>query len=515
MDLDDASQIGSYGDLETNTSQLKWGQNSDDWDFQTTNSIGVDVDGDGLDELVYFGLAYKRQDPNKGSSIYMKLFDRRQDSNDNTKYNWELVDEFSIFMQSSTYVLDICAQESKGYVPLAAGDYDGDGKEEVAFYMPDKGGDNDANDARVMVYNFDKNDNNSYTHSELARFYVKDFTADYGQMGSGWYLPTVALSTTSIRLGDQKNASDGAAIYNTHDDLVVTVSVPNHYRDKNLDLNSITKIFSMDGGDGARQLFRYEYLPFDGGESNPRTEKNTRMNHVNSCDADLNGDGFKEIVVAGMKEYKMGTPGGSNDENRNWGSWDTSHNFVNIITYTTDGGYQMVWDKPKEVQAQPNLTYDDWVGAYEPMALCAGHYMPKSFGLTDQLCVQGVILECMNTKISGVPDKTEKKDDNTSFYYIADTLPDYDKLNFPEDEVTFRTEYVYDIKNGAEIVSGDGIWFDYCTSGRLFTGSTVDQIVMICNDRYGGNHKKLYMDLSIVSCDKNGNWTHWSYNDFY
>lgn len=250
MDLDNASKIDGYDDLATNTSQLKWGQNSDEWDFQTTNTIGVDVDGDGLDELVYFGLAYKRKDPNMGSGIYLKLFDRLPDADDSTKYNWETVDEFSIIMESSKYVLDICAQESKGYVPLAAGDYDGDSKEEVAFYMPDKGTDSDAADARVLVYNFDQKDDGSYSHSELAHFYLKDFTSDYGQMGSGWYLPTVALSTTSIRPGDRKNGSEGAAIYDAHDDLIVTVSVPNHYRDKNLDLNYITKIFSMDSGDG-------------------------------------------------------------------------------------------------------------------------------------------------------------------------------------------------------------------------------------------------------------------------
>ena len=107
---------------------------------------------------------------------------------------------------------------NRSYVTLAAGDYDGDGKEELAYYMPDKGGDDDAKDARVIIENFDLADNGSFTHSEMAKFYLRDFCGtDYDMMnyyfGKEERLPSVALSTTSTRLGDVVNPNPDTSNY--------------------------------------------------------------------------------------------------------------------------------------------------------------------------------------------------------------------------------------------------------------------------------------------------------------
>ncbi|MBQ3284540.1 MAG: hypothetical protein IJH40_02750 [Ruminococcus sp.] len=510
--------IGNAADLNDNLTSLAretdyyyWHDDSDSWDIQTSNGMGIDVDGDGLDELAYYSLCYKEDDPNKGSSIRMELFDRVADGD---KFKWNKVDEYTVYMQSGDYVRDIPVGESRGYVPLAVGDYDDDGLEEIAYYMPDKKNDGDANDARVVIMKFNKDSSGNFSHTELGNIHIKDFTDDYSHMGEDWYLPTVALSTTSIRLGEDKHSSTGATQYKTHDDLVITVSVPRHYKNKNLDINSITKIFSYDK-DSAEdnkfvQMFRYEYLPFD--------NNTKRMNYVNSCDADLNGDGFKELVVAGLKEKDMTKPEGANDENRRYGSFDQSSNYVNIITYTGTE-YQMVWAAPMEVAAPGNLGINHY-SAIEPTAMCAGHYLYDSPGTKDQLCIQGVILDCQNAKVTGTPVYTDKKTDGTPLYYIADTQPGHDIENFGSN-VSFSKEYCYDL---SEHVCADKdpedstMWLSTCASGHFFNDSAVDQIAIVSSDPVDANDDNVYMDISIISDTDSNDDDHWSYkayNDYF
>lgn len=492
--------------LDRETESVNWHDDSDDWDIQTGNGMGIDVDGDGLDELAYFSLCYKEKDPDKGSSIRMKLFDRVADGD---KFKWSLVDEYTTYMQSGDYVRDIPVGESRGYVPLAVGDYDDDGLEEIAYYMPDKKNDGDADDARVVIMKFTKDGSGSFSHSKLADFHIKDFTSDYSHMGEDWYLPTVALSTTSTRLGEDKHASTGATQYETHDDLVITVSVPRHYKNKDLDINSITKIFGYENG-GFVEMFRYEYVPFD--------DNTKRMNYVNSCDADLNGDGFKELVVAGLKEKDMTKPDGAKDDNRRYGSFDQSHNYVNIITHNGTE-YKMVWDVPKEVDAPGNLGIKHY-SAIEPTAMCGGHYLHNSLGTKDQLCIQGVILDCQNAKVTGTPVYSENKKDGSTTYYITDTQPGHDLENFGSD-VTFSKEYCYDL---SEHVCADSdpddstMWLSTCTSGHFFNESDVDQIAIVSSDPVDANDDNVYMDISIISDTNSTDEDHWSYkayNDYF
>ena len=497
-----AAELPNLEQLAKNTNDFTM---NEDEDNQTHNGIGIDVDGDGIEELAYYSLYYNddSNSGNIGSSCWIDILKRVPDGN---SFKWQKVHSFHTYMQSGDYVLDIEAAESKGYVSLAAGDYDGDGKEELAYYMPDKKNSEDANDARVVVMNIDVN-NGSYSHSELGSLHVKDFTSDYGHMGRGWRLPTVALSTTSTRLGNVKNASVGAMQYETHDDLVMTVSVPTEYRDDNLDLNSITKIFTFEGG-GAQQLFRYEYLPFD--------NNTKRMNYPNTCDADLNGDGFKELVVAGMMEKEMDKPSGANDTNRNWGEFATDKNYVNIITHDGDG-YKMVWGTPVEVSAPGNLSPGHY-NSVEPTALCAGHFMYGTPGTKDQLCIQGVILDCSGAKVTGAPVRSGQNGDGKTVYIITDTKPYYDTDNFSG--AHFDKIYAYDITSDSTVNASGDPWISQCVSGRFLDKTDVDQIAILSSDPVNANDDNLYMDISIISHsrtdanDADPEWTYKAYNDY-
>ena len=497
-----ASDLPGLSEMAKNTTDYAFTEDSNN---QTHNGVGIDIDGDGIEELAYYSLFYNSNESigQKGSSVWVDIFKRVPDG-DSCK--WQTVHSFHDFMREDNYVLDFEAAETKGYVSLAAGDYDGDGKEELAYYMPDKSGDATSDDARVVVMNIDEN-NGSYSHSALGSIYVKDFTADYRKMGLDGRLPTVALSTTSTRLGNVKSASVGAKQYETHDDLVMTVSVPTSERTHNLYLNSITKIFTFEGG-SAQELFRYEHLPYD--------NYTKRMNYPNTCDADLNGDGFKELVVAGMLEQNMTKPSNADDTNRNFGTISNKKNLVNIITHNGTK-YEMVWDTPVEVEAPGNLSPEHYV-SIEPIALCAGHFMYNTPGTKDQLCIQGVILDCQGAKVTGAPIRSGQNGKGETINIIVDSQPHYDKENFGSG-VSFSNEYVYGITKESTVHASGDPWVDQCVSGHFLDGTDVDQIAILSSDPENVIDDKIYMDFSIIShyrldVEHDPQWTYKAFNDY-
>ena len=427
----------------------------------------------------------------RGSYVRIRLYDRvGKDNNGDGEpdaWVWQLVMESNRWMHNDNYVYGhIPYDSSRGYLPLAVGDYNGDSKEDLAFYCPAKA---DGAEAHVAVYSFTHN-NGAWDHTDLGRINLKDFTPDYGRMNDPWHtwhLPTVALSTTSTRLGEVTKSA-GAKQYKTYDDLVVSVSVPTEYRDDDLYLNSITKIFKYEN-DKFQSMFLHEYLPF-GDEPD---DKDRRMNYVNTVDADLNGDGFKEIVVAGYKEENLKKPNENQDDNRRYGDLVKGTNYINIITYAKDESgnlcYQMLWDKPKEINGQRNLSF---YNAIEPIPICAGHYLYDTLGLKDQLCIQGIVFDCENSLISGAPVYTDQSDIN----YITDTQPYCDKQNFP-DAVSFKNVYLFNLKD--HVCDDDQKVINNCVSGRFFTGADVDQIVIISSDPVNDNSDQINIDISIIS----------------
>ena len=427
----------------------------------------------------------------RGSYVRIRLYDRvGKDNNGDGEpdaWVWQLVMGSNLWMHNDNYVYGhIPYDSSRGYLPLAVGDYNGDSKEDLAFYCPAKA---DGAEAHVAVYSFTHN-NGAWDHTDLGRINLKDFTPDYGRMNDPWHtwhLPTVALSTTSTRLGEVTKSA-GAKQYKTYDDLVVSVSVPTEYRDDDLYLNSITKIFKYEN-DKFQSMFLHEYLPF-GDEPD---DKDRRMNYVNTVDADLNGDGFKEIVVAGYKEENLKKPNENQDDNRRYGDLVKGTNYINIITYAKDESgnlcYQMLWDKPKEIDGQRNLSF---YNAIEPIPICAGHYLYDTLGLKDQLCIQGIVFDCENSLISGAPVYTDQSDIN----YITDTQPYCDKQNFP-DAVSFKNVYLFNLKD--HVCDDDQKVINNCVSGRFFTGADVDQIVIISSDPVNGNSDQINIDISIIS----------------
>ena len=505
----------NFDSLTKNTDDYFFHDDDNNWNTICSNAIGIDADGDGTDELAYYSLQQKENDNDnmqKGTYVRVQLYDRV--SNGSGGYKWEKKDEYRTFMQGSNYFYGkFHVLTNRSYVTLAAGDYDGDGKEELAYYMPDKGGDDDAKDARVIIENFDLADNGSFTHSEMAKFYLRDFCGtDYDMMnyyfGKEERLPSVALSTTSTRLGDVVNPNpdtSSAKRYHTYDDLVVSVSIPLYdYQLWNIVYHSVTQIFGMKDGK-IQTLFEHEYKDLK--NYNVQNRTNPLLTSVNTCDADLNGDGFKEIIVAGYCQYT------------DFGIEvviDPGRIGVNIITYNNnDKCYEMLWDTEK-ILDQTKQKHGQMAGSpgtvYPPIPLCTGRFLPEKLDLKEQVFINGFIYDLKNTKVTGKPLYYSYNSHGVKTNYVADTQPGFDKQNFPVDEVVFEENFYYDLDG---LVNQNFQWYYTCASGRFIEQSRFDQIVLTSGDQTGYWPDTCYMNVSILSySDTAGKWEVTSHDNY-
>lgn len=106
--------------------------------FQTQNCVAVDVDAPS-------GTEWRRQD----EIAELALFGTETAGDYAELSLWRLVDDawqrrelarWQVASSDGSYVESIDANTSKGYVAMCAGDFDDDGAEEVACYVPDRTG---------------------------------------------------------------------------------------------------------------------------------------------------------------------------------------------------------------------------------------------------------------------------------------------------------------------------------------------------------------------------------------
>lgn len=441
---------------------------------QTHNTIGIDYNGDGVDELAYFSL-YSYDDKGFAS---VRTYNRVEKDDSSVKYSWEQAQDSNITISKNNDLLDIECQESKGYTAMAAGDYDNDGKEELACYFPC------ANDGYgvpfVGIIDIEKNDNDNkdgcFDLKNMKKIELTSIRGELGNLKSGKgsfenrFMPIVSLSTTSIRANEENVTT------NSHDDLVINVSIPRNYHDDNDNMNSITAIYSLENGS-----YKQKFCS----DTKFGTE---RMLFTNSVDADLNGDGYNELVIAGMREKNVNSNNGT-------GSIDANHNLVQMI-YWDGNKYDFVWDTPKTVEASKQVKVDK--DAMEPIAITAGRYNTNTPLTLDYMCIQGVVLSCKDAKIYGTETVAAK--DTQINKSVVETLPHHEKELFAA--ASFKTEYKLDISGFAK----HNAFISTADSGFFNTLSDVQTIALLTGDECSSDHDFIYYDVVFVSCDSNGNW---------
>ena len=342
----------------------------DDQDTQTENACGIDYDGDGIDELIDTTLYVY------DSKSYMDVVVYDQDG-DSWKHK---TDTMFILSDGSSdekdFVSDIEADSSKAFTSIVAGDFDGDGKEEAAVYVPGSG----SMSPLIAIMGADDG-GELITTQKIA---LKDIAADSFNMSyEEWYLPSVNLAVTQI---------------SGQDDLVISASLPldcgDDYDKKNQD--SITEIFRYQSG--STQLESC-------GLNARMNYGNYRMRFASAIDTDLNGNGIGELLIGGFKNYGFS----SKDKD---GELSESENLITLVCWNEKtNAYEMVWNTPKTVGAltDAGLRVDKKV--MEPAALAAGAFTQTS--KVTQVFLEGVVFRYSG---GGQTSATEKENFQTGTF---------------------------------------------------------------------------------------------------
>lgn len=336
--------------------------NHDHIEVQTHNTCAIDSDGDGTDEILDVTL-YVDRDKDRKSFLDVRVYDLNESNNkweDGNFLTYRLTDDDS---DTGDYVWSITASTSKSYTAMTAGDFDDDGKEEGAIYVPSKINDN----AYIAI--LEANGNKGL--SEVKKIYVSELNNGSSNIFDFKYkadrMPVVSLSTTSI---------------SGQDDLVISVSHP-LYSDDDYNKKGHSSALGIYHYSNGKLLNRYL--------DKSMTSESSRMRFSSAVDADINGNGIEELIVGGYKNIEW-------DDNTDVGKLDSSKNLLQVIYWdTTESKYKTVWDSPREVEAHSDL--DCGQAMTEPAALTAGRLYTNSS--QDNVFLEGIVFEYTGSSEKG------------------------------------------------------------------------------------------------------------------
>lgn len=324
--------------------------------YQAQNAVSMEYDSKPGEDTPQKGIAestlYTREDPNHHNQVmsFMRITTYDKDMNVLDSKEYSLSDPAG--PSNSDWVNNVEADSALGLTALAAGSYYYHNfPPALAFYVPS----NAYWGPYIIIAGLDQHGK----INEQQRIYLSDLDKNaFGDFAyHDWQLPVVDLATTSI---------SGA------DDLVINASLPvknsNGYDRRFQRSVSCIYDFTNVPATGKYEMVKVFDIPHEAGYNS--------MRFASACDTDLNGNGVKELIVAGHVNYSKSY--------YDCGYMDVNSNMVQMVTW--DSGYQYVWSNPQTV----HKINDVYVGKemLEPAALSAGRYFSED--PKDYLFLEGV-----------------------------------------------------------------------------------------------------------------------------
>lgn len=294
---------------------------------------------------------------------------------------------------------DISEGGALGLVAIASGDYDNDGCDEIALYVPQFYG---VEPYFVLLKAMSKPgvspawDNWDFV--EIGRLKITKLNGKDGQFNMGYHSccgPIVHLATTSM---------------SGQDDLVINVSLPlkkddDYYKrgqDAVMGIYSYTgesfcsptrpnnpyKNYGVASIDGDYWL-REKFFTILGGSG-----ESDRMRFATAIETDLNNNGVNELVVGAHRNYKL-------SEDKGVGLLNDDYCLLQMFTFE-NGTYRPVWNYAKKVDGLDALFTQ--LKMFEPAALAAGRFYPADNKVT--LFLEGVFLS-INNALTTADNKSE------------------------------------------------------------------------------------------------------------
>ncbi len=269
-----------------------------------TSCEAFDGDGNGkADQMVQLDLRNTKDDnSNPVYRIQLRYF-----SYSDSKKSWE---EKKMINSLSILPFNIRPTQAYGYLSMAAGDYDGDGKDEIAVYQPY----DDNGDASILIYEVNANGDFVETGKEYSVWYCCSKNAVEMESASNCendykrYIPVVNLEAIS-------QPTD------VYDDLAVTASNPakseylikkyDNDQDRVLNSYSTTGIIvdPMSGNSKLNEIeLKWNWQDDMGLTSSGADKKYEIMRFAGASAGNLDADDATELFVGG---YRINNPTGS------------------------------------------------------------------------------------------------------------------------------------------------------------------------------------------------------------
>ncbi len=297
----------------------------------------------------------------------------------------------------------------EGLIAIKAGDFDGDGKDELAIYTPNNYKETSSGsihaDIFVNIYKIDVNSksvSNTQTidlSSRSSAGEICEWEYTYKDGNKRYYcLPYVALSADDLN-------GDGI------DDLMATISFSTYYRgtsyktkyttkqilDHNTYFASVLEAYEGSLGGKLNQTVKHKMLV-----TKKMGDYRYVLRNANAIVADVTADGSREIVIGGnYTRVTYRSTHSSTTANENRCVWidenDAARNIIGFTTYEdlknynpSDENTAYQWTIRETGVAQ--LHYyeeDDGDPVSEPVSLCG--YKPYGIGTSDDIFLEGQI----------------------------------------------------------------------------------------------------------------------------
>lgn len=350
---------------------------------------------------------------------------------------------------------DIDVRAAQGLNALTAGDYDGNGVDELAVYVPS------FTEPYIQLYTIGEDgsitEGTKIILNELAA--VND-PQQYRFSFTGWNLPIVNLTTATLSREDTKK-----------DSLVISACLPRSNAKTYKGRSQLPALAVYEQDEGRMKQTFLDHLSYG----------SYYMRFPAAVEADLNASGTHELVVAGYADTWTDT------NNQELKKQPFQKYCVNMLVYDKDTkSYRMTYSKPLEYTPENDvkkvMAADSGYAMSEPVALTAAALSEAADN--DYLFLEGAVLSFREA--AGV-----KKGDTEQERLLAGSLVKHMEMSMKPSEVTVS----------------------HAVSGRFAAdhpGS--EQIALVWNDNYhnpnavaDGNITWIWMDgtNNVVQQDTN------------
>ena len=243
--------------------------------------------------------------------------------------------------------------QANAYLPIAVGDFDGDGKDEIAVYRTAMDGHTGNQYISIMKYDADSKsiqDVKDYCLQNLGSGFTGDssifdpYSADTSEKWKNQYYWPVASLCTVQQKGD------------SCDDLVMSVSPAKMGTDR---ANAYTRVlFWVDPLAAGAKLSNPENMTFNWSGTYGKSDSlgsSEIMMFGGAGAADVDGDGYNDVVLAGYRQFIPDEYYRSND-------WSLNEDWYMAVRFTYDQdtkSYSMVGSAPQYININDDTYHDD------------------------------------------------------------------------------------------------------------------------------------------------------------